>query len=166
MRITTMKKLKLISTLTAFLLLLNCGKKEEKKVEEKPIEPAPIAKESVFPYFKVDVQLTPAALKKIKSTKSKIAISFEFGTELGPDSTNMISDTVELSKPEMFATDTLNITPEAVDKLGTDYDANVNVFSKGKKDELNFLDCQPLQDKISNLLGGNHIIKCDLLKLK
>ncbi len=66
----------------------------------------------------------------------------------------------------MFATDTLNITPEAVDKLGTDYDANVNVFSKGKPNDLNFLDCPPLQDKITNLLGGNHVIKCGLLKVK
>ncbi len=161
-----MKKFK--STIV-FVVLVGCisvCKKEEAKVEEKISEPTATVKESVFPYFKVDVQLTPAALKKLKSTKSKIGVSFEFGTELGPDSTNMISDTVELTKPDMFATDTLNITPEAVDKLGTDYDANVNVFSKGKASDLNFLDCPPLQDKITNLLGGNHIIKCDVLKLK
>jgi hypothetical protein len=161
-----MKKFKF---LIIFVVLVGCifvCKKEEAKVEEKIPDATATVKESVFPYFKVDVQLTPAALKKLKSTKSKIGVSFEFGTELGPDSTNMISDTIELAKPQMFATDILNITPEAVDKLGTDYDVNVNVFSKGKESDLNFLDCPPLQDKITNLLGGNHIIKCDLLKLK
>lgn len=147
-------------------LTISCGNKEEKKVEEKPLEVSPPAKESVFPYFKVDVELTPAALKKIKSTKSKIAVSFEFGTNLGPDSTNTISNTVELTKPEMFATDILNISPEDVDKLGTKYDVNVNVFSKGKESDYNFLDCPPLQDNIEQLLGGNHTIKCDLLKTK
>ena len=161
-----MNKLKIVTAISALLFLINCGKKDEPKVEEKLVEPTAIAKESVFPYFKVDVQLTPAALKKIKATKSKIVVSFEFGTDLGPDSTNMISDTVELTKPDMFATDTLKITPEDVDKLGTEYDANVNVFSKGKKDDLNFLDCKSLHEKITNLLGANHVIECDLLKLK
>jgi hypothetical protein len=162
-----MKKIQfpiVLVVLVGFILV--CGKKEDKKVEVKQPEPTPAVKEAVFPYFKVDVHLTPAALKKVKSTKSKIVVSFEFGTELGPDSANMISDTLELTKPDLFATDILNITPEQVDKLGTVYDVNVSVYSKGKAKDLNFLDCPPIHDKITNLLGGVQEIKCDLLKLK
>lgn len=105
-------------------------------------------------------------MNKIKSTKSKIVVSFEFGTNLGPQSTNTISRTKELTQNEMFATDTLDISPEEVDKLGTDYEANVNAYSKGKAKDLKFLDCNHLQDKIANLLGGKHVIECDLLKMK
>ena len=161
-----MHKVQFTTLLILLTLILACGKKAEKKLEEKSLELSAPAKESVFPYFKVDVELTASALKKLKSTKSKIAVSFEFGTNLGPDSTNMISDTVELDKPEMFATDILNIKSEDVDKLGTKYDVNVNVFSKGKENDYNFLDCPPIQSNIDQLLGGNHTIKCDLLKTK
>lgn len=105
-------------------------------------------------------------MNKIKSTKSKIVVSFEFGTNLRPESTNTISRTKELAQNEIFATDTLDISPKEVDKLGTDYEANVNAYSKGKAKDLKFLDCNHLQDKIANLLGGKHVIECDLLKMK
>ena len=49
-----MNKLKLVTAISALLFLLNCGKKEEPKVEEKPVEPTAIAKEEVEKKFKQD----------------------------------------------------------------------------------------------------------------
>ncbi|MDX1958344.1 MAG: hypothetical protein SFU98_07210 [Leptospiraceae bacterium] len=148
--------------------VITCKEKvEEKKVEQitNEAKPAPAPKESVFPYFKVDVILTPKALKKLKSTKSKIGLTFMFDNEGQPDSKDSISESVELSFPQVIATDTLNIPQEKFDKLKPGYEINVNAYSKGKESDLNFLHCDVLSGKLDKLLGGTHTINCDLLKL-
>jgi hypothetical protein len=118
-----------------------------------------------YPRFKVDVQLTPAAQDQLTRSNNKIGVSFEFGTELGPESPNAISQQIELTKPGLIDTESLGLTPDAVAKLGSDYEVQVNGYSTSETD-LNFLDCEIIVGNFSSLRDRTHVLACDVLKLE
>jgi hypothetical protein len=120
---------------------------------------------STYPRFKVDVQLTPAALERLTRSNNKIGVSFEFGTQLGPESPNAISQQIELTKPGLINTDNLGLTPDAVAKLGSDYEVQINGYSTSETD-LNFLGCQIIVGSFSSLRDRTHVLACDVLKLE
>ncbi|MBK8285921.1 MAG: hypothetical protein IPK97_14195 [Ahniella sp.] len=117
-----------------------------------------------YPSFKVDVQLTAAAQERLNKSGNKIGVSFEFGTELGPDSPNMISKLVELEQPGVIDTESFGFAADDVAKLGEEYDAQAGGFSISETD-LNFLDCGSVFGSITALRGQTIVMSCDVLKL-
>ncbi len=117
-----------------------------------------------YPSFKVDVQLTAVAQAQLTKSGHKIGVTFEFGTEMGPDSTNMISKVVELELPGVINTETFGFAPEEVADLGDTYDGQVSGYSVSET-ELNFLDCALVSGSIGDLRGKTHVLACDVLKL-
>jgi hypothetical protein len=165
-----------MSAFERILLILLCAAMsacEQSSVSGEPaaVVPAPAiaapltqAVDSTYPRFKVDVQLTPAAQEQLSRSDNKIGLSFEFGTERGPESPNTISHRMELTKPGLIDTESFGLTAEAVAKLGSDYEVQVSGYSTSATD-LNFLDCTIIVGNFSSLRDRTHVLACGVLKL-
>lgn len=129
-------------------------------------------KDSLYPDFTVEVNLTPDAEKKLKQTKRTVTVNFEFGTDLGPDSTNTVQASREIKghKGGKFSTKELKLTGKQLKKLGNNYEVNISAHSTHKgKNSLNLLNCesegQPhVQSSIKDVLNKNIVLSCSLLK--
>lgn len=153
-------------------VLSGCEKSSAPSEPQAAVTPAPAAAPPpaqaaalTYPSFKVDVQLTPAAQEQLTRSGNKIGVSFEFGTELGPESLNTISQQIELTAPGVIDTDSFGLAPDAVAKLGNDYEIQASGYSMSETD-LNFLDCNIIVGNFSNLRDRTHVMACDVLKLQ
>lgn len=153
------------SVLTAAGIFLSLTEISAKDVSSKKGE-------SLYPDFTVEVNLTPDAEKKLKQAKRTVTVNFEFGTDLGPDSTNTVQASREVKghKGGKFSTKDLKLTGKQLKKLGNNYEVNISAHSTHKgKNSLNLLNCesegQPhVQSSIKDVLNKNIVLSCSLLK--
>ena len=153
--------------LLAFIALSGCEQSTAPSTPQSAGVPVPAAATtqiaaSTYPSFKIDVQLTPAAQEQLNQSGDRIGVSFEFATERGPEP--LLSHQVELAAPGLIDTNSFSFTPEAVAKLGSEFEVQVNGYSISSTN-LNVLHCQIVAEYFSSLRDQTRVLACDLLKL-
>lgn len=123
--------------------------------------------------FEIEVSLSPKAREKIIADKETIIISIYF-TGIPKDSSTakfeedgsfyVASAEKELLYGQVARFDSIRIPKIIYDQLSNkDIDLGVNVYSGRKSSQNNLLNCEPLFDKISNVVNKRFILKGKLI---
>jgi len=128
----------------------------------------------VLPSFQITIELTPKAERKLSNDNETIIVRAYLSGEPKDKVTSPLIDEmglinlgeseVELKKQGTAKFENINVSREAFDLLKKkDFQILINVFSGRKSSDLNLLDCEILEESVTEVRAKKHTLKGKLI---
>lgn len=185
-------KLNTLITATFLSILFSCNSGQEQKSQPKPetvtniqvqkvdttsFEQKKYLKDNgdsiIVNPFEIEIELTDKAKERLTSGNETIIVSiFYYGYPKDEKKANsekdgtlyLIGDKKEITYGQIARFENLKIAKKDYEQLiDKDFELNLNVYSGRKSSQDNLLDCEPLFDKVSNVVNKKHLLKGKLI---